>query len=378
MTDLFSYWQKTSFLSGFDVLIIGSGIVGLSAALHLKKTKQQLNIGILESGFIPAGASTKNAGFACFGSISELLEDLKSNSENEVLSQVEMRWKGLERLRNNLGDQALSFENFGGFELFKTNETEASEQCIINIPYFNKLLKTAIGKPDIYAVNNAKIAEFGLKDIHTIISNKYEAQVHTGKMMRALLAKVQGLGVLILNNCKVQKLEKDSHQHVIQTNQGIIKSKNIILATNAWTKELIPELEVNPGRGQVLITEPIAGLKIRGTFHYNKGFTYFRNIDERILLGGFRNLYFQNEETLEPGISSLIQNSLEEFLKHHILPGIEIKIDQRWSGVMGFGKQNKPIIKKLEPGLLCAVRCNGMGIAMGSLSGEQVADLVEI
>lgn len=378
MADLFSYWQKTSFLSGFDVLIIGSGIVGLSAALHLKKRNKNLNIGILESGFIPAGASTKNAGFACFGSISELLEDLKSNTEDDVLSQVEMRWKGLERLRNNLGDQAISFENFGGFELFKTDEAEASEQCTINIPYFNKLLKPIIGKPDIYAVNNAKIAEFGLKDISTIVSNKYEAQIHTGKMMRALLSKVQGLGVLILNNCEVKKLEKDSCQFVVQSNQGIIKSKNIIVASNAWTKELIPELDVNPGRGQVLITEPIAGLKIRGTFHYNKGYTYFRNIDERILLGGFRNLDFQNEKTLEPGISSLIQNSLEEFLKDHILPGIEVKIEHRWSGVMGFGKQNNPIIRKLDSGLFCAVRCNGMGIAMGSLSGEQVAKLVEI
>ena len=378
MNDLFSYWQKTSFLSGFDVLIIGSGIVGLSAALHLKKRNHNLNIVILESGFIPAGASTKNAGFACFGSISELLEDLKSNSEDEVLSLIEMRWKGLERLRNNLGDEALSFQNLGGFELFKTNEAEASDQCIINIPYFNKLLKSIIGKPDIYAVNNAKIAEFGLQDINTIINNKYEAQIHTGKMMRALLSKVQGLGVLILNNCEVKKLEKDSHQHIVHTNQGMIKSKNIIVATNAWTKELIPELEVIPGRGQVLITEPVQGLKIRGTFHYNKGFTYFRNIDDRILLGGFRDLDFQNEETSEPGISSLIQNSLEEFLKNHILPGTEVKIEQRWSGIMGFGKQLKPIIKKLKPGLFCAVRCNGMGIAMGSLSGEQVADLVEI
>jgi hypothetical protein len=45
---------------------------------------------------------------------------------------------------------------------------------------------------------------------------------------------------------------------------------------------------------------------------------------------------------------------------------------------MGFGKDLKPIVKEISPGLFCAVRCNGMGIAMGSLLAEQVADLVEI
>ncbi|WP_276364369.1 FAD-binding oxidoreductase [Daejeonella sp. H1SJ63] len=378
MADTFSYWEKTSFLSGFDVLIIGSGIVGLSAGMHLKKKRPELNIGILESGFIPAGASTKNAGFACFGSISELLEELKTGTENEVLSLIEMRWRGLEKLRKNLGDEALSFKNYGGFELFKETETEASEHCINNIPYFNQLLKNIIGKPDIYAVNNAKIAEFGLAGINNIICNKYEAQIDTGKMMRAMISKVQGLGVLILNNCRVNKLEQDTSGQILHTNQGIIRSNNVIVATNAYGKELIPELDIVPGRGQVLITEPVKDLKIMGTFHYNKGFTYFRNIDDRILLGGFRDLDFQTEETLKPGTTELIQNSLEELLHNTILPGRKIKIEQRWSGVMGFGKELKPIISGISPGLYCAVRCNGMGVAMGSLSGEQVADLVQL
>ena len=42
---------------------------------------------------------------------------------------------------------------------------------------------------------------------------------------------------------------------------------------------------------------------------------------------------------------------------------------------MAFGKELNPIIKQVKPNLFCAVRCNGMGIAMGSLVGEEVADL---
>ena len=81
MGQSFSYWEQKSFISAFDVVIIGSGIVGLSAALQLIKQNPALNVGILESGFLPSGASTKNAGFACFGSVSEAIDEIKLSGE---------------------------------------------------------------------------------------------------------------------------------------------------------------------------------------------------------------------------------------------------------------------------------------------------------
>lgn len=378
MENNFSYWEQKSFLSGFDVLIIGSGIVGLSAALSLKSQKPKLKIGVLEAGFLPAGASTKNAGFACFGSISELIEELKTSSEEQIAALIELRWKGLEKLRKNLGDKAILFEQYGGFEVFKATESDFAKTCIEQISYFNKLLGPLIGKTDIYAVNNTKITEFGINGITNLIQNKYEGQINTGKMMLALLSKVQGLGVSVFNNCRVKKIESKLNEQVLITNQGKLRAKSIILATNAFGAELIPKLDVIPGRGQILITEPINGLKIKGSFHYNRGYTYFRNIDDRILLGGGRDLDFEAEQTLEPGITDIIQESLEKLLFDTILPKQKVKIEHRWSGVMGFGKELKPIVKKIGPGLYCAVRCNGMGVAMGSLLGEQVANLIDL
>lgn len=378
MSNLFSYWEQKSFLSGFDVIIVGSGIVGLSAALYLKLKQPALKIGILESGFLPSGASTKNAGFACFGSISELVNELESKPETEVLEMIDMRWRGLEKLINNLGDSAICFEQNGGYEVFKDSEADLANYCIDRISWFNKFLKPVIGKHDIYAVCSDKIAEFGMQGISSIIKNKYEGQIDTGKMMMSLLTRVQAMGVAVFNNCRVQKIEDDSANKNICTNQGSFKAKSVILATNAFIKDLVPELDVIPGRGQVLITEPIKHLKIKGTFHYNKGYTYFRNIDERILLGGGRDLDFKGEETTEPGVTAIIQNELEKLLYETIVPGQKPKIEYRWSGVMGFGKELKPIVKEISPGLYCAVRCNGMGVAMGSLLGEQVADLIQI
>ena len=63
-----SFWEKESFLNRSDYVIIGSGIVGLSAALHLKQREKGKKVTVLERGILPSGASTKNAGFACIGS----------------------------------------------------------------------------------------------------------------------------------------------------------------------------------------------------------------------------------------------------------------------------------------------------------------------
>ena len=378
MENTFSYWEQGSFFNGFDVLIIGSGIVGLSAALNLKSKNQKLKIGILESGFLPSGASTKNAGFACFGSVSELIDELNYSGEEELLKLVEMRWLGLQKLRKNLGDKAICFNQFGGYELFRNNEQELANSCIENIPYLNKILSPIIGTTDIFSVNNHEIAGFGFANSTHLIKNKNEGQIDTGKMMHALLSKVQGMGISIFNNCRVEKIEYDTKEKILISNQGRFLTRKVILASNAFIKDLFPEVDVKPGRGQVLISEEIKNLKIKGCFHYNRGFTYFRNIDNRVLLGGARDLDFDGEETYNMGITNTIQNALEKLLEEVILPNQKVKIESRWSGIMGFGSELKPIVKELKSGIFCAVRCNGMGVAMGSLLGEQVAELIDI
>jgi glycine/D-amino acid oxidase-like deaminating enzyme len=73
-----SYWEYKTWFSNIDFTIVGSGIVGLNCALSLSRRFPKAKILILEKGILPQGASTKNAGFACFGSISEVLSDLET------------------------------------------------------------------------------------------------------------------------------------------------------------------------------------------------------------------------------------------------------------------------------------------------------------
>lgn len=373
---MYSYWERTAFIDNADVIIVGSGLVGLSAALHLKKQQPALKVLVLERGFLPSGASTKNAGFACFGTVSEQIEVINRSSEAEAMRLVDYKWRGLQRLRQNLGDAHIDYHQYGGHELFMVDEGDAAKKAFDQVENLNNLLKQAIGEADIYAVADEKIADFGFNKVSHMIYNPFEGQIHTGRMMRTLLYKVYELGVLVLNNVEITAIEQEDKHIILQTTQGNFKAGKVILATNAFASQLYPELNVIPGRGQVLITKPVPGLKLKGTYHFNDGYYYFRNIDNRVLFGGGRNLDYKAEETWVFGHTDVVKEKLVSYLKDVILPNQEVEIDYWWSGIMGFGEELSPIVKEVKPGIFCAVRCNGMGVAMGSLVGEEVAELV--
>lgn len=370
----FSYWENKTWLSNIDFAVIGSGIVGVSCALSLRKKHPKSKIVIFERGILPSGASTKNAGFACFGSISEILDDLKSHSESEVVQLVNDRVEGLKLLRNTLGDHHLNYQENGGFELFIEQDRHLFEACSSQIPYINNLLRP-IFKDDVFS---EKENFFGFKQIHPkLIFSKFEGQIDTGKMMLGLLKKAFQEDILIINSSEITKISDLGNAVSIQINSKFeATAKKVFIATNGFAKQFLKE-DVQPARAQVLVTKPIKDLKIKGTFHLDRGYYYFRNIEDRILLGGGRNLDFEAERTTEMELTQLVQTRLEELLQTVILPNQDFEIDQRWSGIMGIGKQKKPILKAISNNVFCGVRLGGMGVAIGSAVGKQLSEFID-
>jgi len=367
-----SYWEYKTWLSNIDYAIVGSGIVGLNCALHLSKRFPKAKIVVLEKGTLPQGASTKNAGFACFGSISEILSDLKSHTENEVLELVKKRFEGIQLLRSILGDRNIDFQCNGGHELFVKAQKGLYENCLEKLEELNGLLHPVFGGLAFQELPNS----FGFKNIQErYISNRFEGQLDTGKMMATLLRKVRNSGVTVLNSVEVKGFSETETGVFVNTAHFDFKTGKLFIATNGFAPELSIE-NVKPARAQALITKPIADLQIKGTFHLDEGYYYFRNIDGRILLGGGRNLDFKGEETNEFAQTKLIQDKLETILKEVILPEREFEIDRRWSGIMGVGDQKRPILKQLSSNVFCGVRLGGMGIAIGSAVGKELAELV--
>jgi glycine/D-amino acid oxidase-like deaminating enzyme len=368
-----SYWEIKSWLTNIDYCIVGSGIVGLNCALHLKERYPKSKVLILEKGMLPQGASTKNAGFSCFGSLSEILDDLETHTEHEVFQLISKRVNGLKLLRQTLGDKAISYQQLGGYELFLNSDKSLFENCILKKENINKWLKP-IFKDSVFSLKN-NIFNFN-KINNQYIFNQFEGQIDTGKMMESLLEKAYSKGIKILNNTQVEEFLEEAGSVKIRTNTFEFSASKLCIATNGFASQLIPQ-NVKPARAQVLITKPIKDLKIQGTFHLDRGYYYFRNIDNRILLGGGRHLDFKGEETTELNQTNHIQNNLEDLLKSTILPKTPFEIEHRWSGIMGVGNQKKAIVKPIGKHVFCGVRLGGMGVAIGSLVGKELAELIQ-
>lgn len=369
-----SFWEKVTLLEEIDFLIVGSGIVGSACALELRRQNPDAKIVILERSYLPLGASTKNAGFACFGSVTELLDDLENTSEERVWNTVKLRFEGLERLLQRFSISDLNYENCGSYDLISDKEDLAIYDP--KLDYLNRQIEFITGQKNCYSFEEKINTKFGFKGFEGGYFNKLEGAIDTGKLLLATQRDLAKNGIIVLNGIEVSAFHSDQNEVMIETNYGEIRSKKLGITINGFAKKLFPELDVEPARAQVIVTSEIPHLQVKGTFHLDKGYYYFRNVGNRILLGGGRNLDFKTENTFELSQTELIQDALEELLKEKIIPNQDFTIDYRWSGTMGVGNEKGPIIEKINQHTAIGVRLGGMGVAIGSLAGEKLAFLL--
>ncbi len=371
-----SLWELESFYAPRDVIIIGSGFAGLWSAYYIKKKFPHWSVLVLEKGTIPSGASTRNAGFACFGSVTELLADQETYGSEAMIDLVRMRFRGLEKIRKRFAADQIGYEATGGFELIDKTQRPDLNILRTRIDQLNHTLKSVTGKAKTFLLHS-KQKNFGFGGAHHLVENLLEGQLHSGKLCEALLQLVQSKGVKVLTGVDIRSIEKGSEGHLLQSNLPVtLQASKVLVCTNAFAKTLLPEIDIVPARGQILVTSPIPSLAFKGCFHYDEGFYYFRNLGNRILLGGARNKFFRDEETFDAVTSTPVQTELERFLREVIIPETPYSIDYRWSGTMGIGGEKKPVLKKIRDELYCAVRMSGMGVALTPEIGKQVAAMM--
>ena len=347
--------------------MVGGGIVGASAALFYKRRYPRHRVILLERGPKPSGASTRNAGFACIGSISEHEADLKDNSAENVLDRICRRYEGLKFLRETLPDDETRYEPCGGIEVF-THQPEF-EACRQKIDFWNRELEARLGEANIYR-------EMRVNGLHAI-ENRVEGGLHSGWMMMALYRRLQEAGVETWWNHKVTRVSGHQTEAEIQSlgssamEGGPAGSKGVmfvpaltLLAANGFTANLA-DTGIRPARGSILVTNPLPNLGWRGTFHYHEGYVYFRNVGDRLMLGGARHIATTEEETMEFGVHPMIRSWLMDFAEDVLKLPEGWHVDQEWSGIMGMAPHKEPVLRETEEGVWVAAGLSGMGVAIG-------------
>lgn len=372
-----SHWERDALLE-HDFVVVGGGLIGMSLALELAAARPAARIAVLERGLLPSGASTRNAGFACFGSLSELLSDARRMGEDAALELVVERWLGLRALRARFSDEELGYEACGGYELFAPGELAPLEQ----LERVNALLRPHLGE-DVYRRADAELARFGFAHTRALVHCPLEGALHSGKLAAALQAHARRAGIALFTGARCTGFapgKRGLAVRIAAPGPGVpeleLEARQIALCSNAWIAEHCPELGLEPARGQVLLSAPVDDLPFRGTFHFDEGYYYFRHVGQRVLFGGGRMLDPTGERSSALELAPAIQLELERLLRERILPGRACRVEMRWSGIMGFAPRKQPFVARRDAHCVIAFGCNGMGVALGTRLAASAARLV--
>lgn len=364
----FSYWEQSHYDSKADVVVLGSGIVGLSTAIHLKTNNPSLEVLVVDRQWPPHGASTKNAGFMCFGSPTEILDDIVHFGEDLAKEIFSARYLGRETLFSLLPPEQIDYIQCGGIELLNKFHNED-----ISIESLNNLLNSALGIKDYFSeIKNAKFKNFHERAFLA----KQEGKVNPLKIVFGLKAKADLLGVnfLFKEVKEIDWLEKK----MVFIDDACLQVKKLAITLNAFAKSFLADyhFDINTARNNVIVTSEIEELQFEEVIHIDKGYIYMRKVGKRVLLGGARNLFGKGEYTADMGVNEDILMYLRTYLKDQIGVKQSFTIDYSWAGILGVGANKKPIIEEVAKDLFAGVRLGGMGVAIGAKVGKDLARLM--
>ncbi|MCF8059052.1 MAG: FAD-binding oxidoreductase [Bacteriovoracaceae bacterium] len=385
-----SFWMdqgQTLNSDAFDIVIVGGGIAGLSAAFWLAKSEPNFKIALVEKYRLGDGATGRNAGFITCGSVEHFNRLVENFGKEKALEIWRFSEENLRLLKEEIiEDQAsaLFFEEFGSFSLASTEKEFSELQESASLMESMKIAVEFLDKP---AVEN----RLGAENFVGGIKYKGDASVHPLNLLLAIRKKIEQnfSNVSFFENHEVYEIETLGEDKIVKTRAKWFTCPMVVIAANGYSPQIHSYFKdkIFPTRGQILATEPVARF-MEGPCYANFVLDYFRQLPTgEVVIGGFRQLQKDVEVGYSDEITPIIQEALEEFLKKHIPNVAKAKITHRWSGIMGFSADGQPLVGALptdnQVAFLGGFTAHGLGLAFhggkvltDSLMGRALPDFI--
>jgi glycine/D-amino acid oxidase-like deaminating enzyme len=163
---------------------------------------------------------------------------------------------------------------------------------------------------------------------------------------------------------------------VVTTNDGSCEAGVVILATNAYTPQLAPNVKIQPTRAQMLATAPESRTLVDAPTYSHFGYRYWRQLASgEMLVGGWRDTSMNTELTYFAEPTQEIQDHLDSGLA---ALGASARVTHRWAGIMGFTESGLPLTGPLD-GMRNTYICAGFtghGMGFAFMSAKQVAEAI--
>jgi gamma-glutamylputrescine oxidase len=390
----FSFWQdeaqiapRYSALDGpaqADVAVIGGGITGAACTLWLARAGRK--VALLERETIAHGASGRNGGFLLAGTVETYDQTIALSGREQArrlyafsVANITMVRALIEELQAQ--GWATGYRHTGSLRL-----ADAPEE-LAEIKEAARLLAE-----DGWPAEMIDEAHLPARLRGHYLGGSYhpnDGEIQPARLVSGLVQLAHQAGAAIYEQTPVLEMRERSDGVAIKAPAGEVQAHKVILATNAWLGDLLPDLPplhasaagrvVLPTRGQMLATAPISERLFDCPIYAHHGYQYWRQLqDGRLIVGGWRDHApdrDQRDPTQAPTIA--VQQHLDHFVYETLGLPASTPITHRWAGLMAFTPDSLPVVG-LVPGSEHILLCGGYtghGNAMAVRCARIAADL---
>jgi len=363
-----------------NIVVIGGGYTGLSCALSLAKNYNE-DVVLVEAGHIGWGSSARNAGFCCIPPAKMSVKKMfKKFGKEETKKFFSNTIEGSNFTKDLIKEYNIDCDLTG----------DCNYEVAPHPSYFDSIKEEAetykkefgietkvYSKEEFNEIGHAGNEQFGA------FSYKPGFAINPLKFLLGIAKQATKVGVKVYQNSKVNKIEKKSGKYNIITNDHIITTNKIVMATNGfYNDDLFPKLNnmILPVISNIIITRPLTNDEIKShnyvthnpVLNIRNLLFYYRLLKDNRFLFGARGDLIGSEQ------SSIIKSKKMENQMKKVFPNWKnVEIDYHWRGLVAVTTKFTPSIGKIkEDEIYYSFGYQANGVNTAPWSGNKLAKLI--